>query len=411
MRRRRSARIMNAMLDSIRQTADEQGFLCCGVAPAVESTGFSDLVRWIDAGYAAEMSYFANRLDAYRHPRGVLHGVKSLVALAYPYPAAPAEPVARGAGKIARYAWPGHDYHDVIHPKLKRLCQIVREHHPQADVRGVVDTAPLMEREIAQLAGLGWRGKNTLLLSRSLGSYFFLACLLTDVELPPDAPHTSDHCGTCTACLDACPTDAFPQPGVLDASRCISYLTIEHRGAVPRELRGQIGDWLFGCDVCQEVCPWNRKPSRTAASGGPAPRAGETNSGGETSHAGPPTQAGEPMTSIELTSLFSLSEEEFRARFRKTPLWRSRRRGILRNAAIVLGNQCEPASVPALIGALEDDEPLVRGTAAWALGQFGERGAEALDRRLQEEFDPEVRTEIERALADASQTTPSPSDR
>lgn len=367
---------MNALLDSIRQAADDEGFLCCGVAPAVESAGFSNLVRWIDAGYDAEMHYFADRLEAYRHPAGVLEGAKSLVVLAYPYPMAAAPEVPAGEGRIARYAWPGSDYHDVIHPKLKRMCRIVREHHPEARVRGVVDTAPLMEREIAQLAGLGWRGKNTLLLSRTFGSYFFLACLLSDVELPADQPHQTDHCGTCTACLDACPTDAFPQPGVLDASRCISYLTIEHRGNIPHELRGQLGDWFFGCDICQEVCPWNRKPARRD----------------EVSEAA--------MASLELTSLFSISEEEFRARFRKTPLWRSRRRGILRNAAIVLGNQRDPAAIPALAGGLRDDEPLVRATAAWALGQFHQSQADELLRdRLPEEADPEVRAEIESALA------------
>ena len=215
-----------------------------------------------------------------------------------------------------------------------------------AKIRGVVDTAPLLEREFAQLAGLGWVGKHTLLINRQQGSWFFLAALITDVELSYDAPHETDHCGTCRACLDACPTGAFPQPYVLDATRCISYLTIELRDAVPAELRSGIGDWLFGCDVCQDVCPWNsRAPlSRQAEF---APRA--------------------DSNPINLISLFDLDDATFRERFRHTPLWRPKRRGLLRNAAIVLGNRPTPAAIPALIRGLNDDEPLVRGACAWAL--------------------------------------------
>ena len=330
----------------LRDAATEEGFLRFGIAPAVDAAGFTDLVRWIDAGYAAEMQYFAGRKEAYRHPRGVLEGVRSIIMLAYPYASATPEEVAGGFGRVARYAWSGADYHDVVHPKLKRLCGIIREERPAAGARGVIDTAPLLEREYAQLAGLGWRGKNTLLLNKSLGSYFFLACVLTDLDLPLDDPHTHSHCGTCTACLDACPTDAFPQAGVLDASRCISYLTIEHRGSVPIELRDGIGDWLFGCDICQEVCPWNRKPSRDA----------EIDPGA--SHA------------IELLSLFSYSDEDFRDRFRRSPLWRPRRRGLLRNAAIVLGNQASLEARPALSLASKDADPVVREAAQWALSKL-----------------------------------------
>ena len=343
--------------DTIRAVAIEQGFIACGIAPAITSEGFSELVKWIDAGYAADMDYFANRIDAYRHPEGVLPGAKSVISLAWPYSAAP---VADGvktsghdpkttrkttAGRIARYTWEGTDYHDVIHPKLKHVCRAISEVCPTASARGVVDTAPLMEREIAQLAGLGWRGKNTLLLNRSLGSYFFLACVLVDVELPTDEPFTSDHCGTCTACLDACPTDAFVAPHVLDASRCISYLTIESRDPIPLSLREGVGDWLFGCDVCQEVCPWNRKPTRRANA--------------EASQ--------EFHGRMELTSLFALDDSEFRKRFRKTPMWRTRRRGLLRNAAIVLGNVGDAASLESLRIGLNDPEEIVREACAWAI--------------------------------------------
>lgn len=199
--------------------------------------------------------------------------------------------------------------------------------------------------------------------------------MLTDIELPYDSPHESSHCGTCTACLDACPTAAFPQPGVLDATRCISYLTIEHRDSIPVELREGIGDWLFGCDVCQDVCPWNRKPSRNAV------------------------RPSESLDKLNLADLFSLGDDEFRQRFRKTPLWRTRRRGILRNAAIVLGNQSDTVGLPALRLGLNDHEPIVRGASAWALGRIGgSESQQALQARGEIETDQEVRNEITAAL-------------
>ena len=346
-----------------------------GVAPAVEPGGFHHLVQWIEAGYAAEMGYFRSREEAYRHPSSILQGGRSLIALAYPYAAASFGELKPGHGKIARYAWSGTDYHDSIHPRLKRLCHRLEEARPGSRSRGVVDTAPLLEREVANQAGLGWCGKNTLLLNRWQGSYFFLACVLTDLELPYDPPHSSSHCGTCTACIEACPTDAFPQPGVLDARRCVSYLTIEHRTAIPHELRESMGDWLFGCDVCQEVCPWNRKPARHHRSAGPR------------------------FESIDLRDLFDLSEDDFRARFRRTPLWRPRRRGLLRNAAIVLGNQRNDESVDALTTGLNDGEAIVRGASAWALGRIeSPRAVEALKARQANEKDPAVLEEINAAL-------------
>lgn len=328
---------------ALQDQARELGFEQFAVAPAIESVGYSDLLRWIDAGYAAEMDYFLSRQDAYRHPDSVLAGVRSIIVLTLPYAAARESPLDAHEGRIARYVWGHTDYHDVIHPKLKKLCRTICESDTDAAARGVVDTAPLMEREIAQLAGLGWRGKNTLLLNKHHGSYFFLACVLTNLELPIDSPHSSSHCGTCTACLDACPTDAFPQAGVLDASRCISYLTIEHRESIPVELRDGIGDWLFGCDVCQQVCPWNRRPSRFAV------------------------RPSTPLDRLSLRELFELSDDGFRQRFRKTPLWRARRRGILRNAAIVLGNSGDQQSRAALQKGCRDEEALVREACEWAL--------------------------------------------
>jgi epoxyqueuosine reductase len=261
---------------------------------------------------------------------------------------------------------------------LNALADFLRSQVLGARARGVVDTAPLLEREFAQLAGLGWIGKNTLLLNRQNGSWFFLAALLTDLELAYDSARETDHCGTCRACLDACPTDAFPQPYVLDASRCISYLTIELRSSIPTELRSRIGDWLFGCDVCQTVCPWNSRAPQSAHSEF-APRS--------------------DSNPVDLISLFELDDAGFRARFRDTPLWRPRRRGLLRNAAIVLGNQQAAPSIPALIRGLDDAEPLVRGACAWALGQFAnEASRKALKARQRVENDDEVLAEIELAL-------------
>lgn len=324
------------------------------------------------------MEYIENRAHAYEHPSHVLPDARSLLVLGAAYRTE--EPVApqNGQGRVSRYAW-GHDYHDVLREKLHTLCDIIRAEVPGANARGVVDTAPLLEREFAQLAGLGWVGKNTLILNKRLGSWLFLAAVLTDQVLDYDDPHAASHCGTCTACLDACPTQAFVAPYVLDARRCISYLTIELRDAIPTELRSGLGNWVFGCDVCQDVCPWNRKAPRqeTAAF---MPAAG--------------------MNPIDLVALFRMDEETFRATFRHTPLWRPRRRGILRNAAIVLGNTRPPEGIAALALGLRDAEPLVRGAAAWALGQYGSEPARQLLRdRLVIEDDAQVRREIEAALA------------
>jgi epoxyqueuosine reductase len=270
--------------------------------------------------------------------------------LAMPYRTTEPKAADLGQGKVSRYAW-GHDYHELIWRRLDELARWLSARSPACRVRGVVDTAPLLEREFAQLAGLGWVGKNTLLLNKELGSWFFLAALLTDLELDYDAPYTADHCGTCTACLDACPTDAFVAPYVLDARKCISYLTIELRSEIPEPLREGVGDWVFGCDVCQDVCPWNTR-ERNAA------------------HTDEPTfQPLEGMNAVDLITLFDLDDEDFRQRFRHTPLWRAKRRGLLRNAAIVLGNHPTEKAIPALMKGLSDSEPLVREACTWGLRQ------------------------------------------
>jgi len=362
----------------LKQEAHRLGFTLSGVTPAVTPEGISRFSEWLDSGYAGEMLYLPNRQAAYRHPQHVLEGVRSLLMLGMNYgTVAPAE-TGPGEGRISRYAW-GTDYHDMIRERLNALAAWLQAAEPAADVRGVIDTAPLLEREFAQAAGLGWVGKNTMLISRTEGSWFFLAALLTDLPLDYDERFEGEYCGTCTACLEACPTDAFVEPYVLDSRRCISYLTIELKSAISQELREGVGDWLFGCDICQDVCPWNRQ----------APSSCE-----------PTFQAAVDSNPIALIPLFEMTDEAFRQRFRHTPLWRPRRRGILRNAAIVLGNRLLPEAVPALMRGLNDEEPLVRGAAAWALGKHSQPAAEAaLKSRLAIEQDDQVREEIRRALS------------
>jgi len=363
----------------LKNRATELGFQLCGICPAVTPAGVSRLDEWLSAGYAGQMHYLADRRHAYEHPKHILDGVRSIVMLAMQYDTQPPLDPQPGTGRVSRYAWGTADYHDLIRDRLHQLSDGLRDLVPAAKTRGVVDTAPLLEREFAQLAGLGWLGKNTLLLSKHAGSYFFLAALLTDQTLDYDEPHLNDHCGTCTACLDACPTDAFPQPYVLDATRCISYLTIELQDTIPADLRPDMGDWLFGCDICQDVCPWNNSSPQTAE------------------------QDFFPQKNLnpaELLSLFDLDEAQFRATYRRTPLWRAHRRGLLRNAAIVLGNQRHLPALQALSRGLTDDEPLVRGASAWALAQFATPDANKLLLARQSlEDDPQVQQEIKIALA------------
>jgi len=361
------------LTDVLKTEARRLGFAMSGACPAVVPPGSQRLADWLAAGYAGEMHYLADRAAAYENPRSILDGVRSVLMLAMVYRTDDPKPAAPGEGRVSRYAW-GADYHELIRERLNSLADFLRAGNPEAKVRGVVDTAPLLEGEFAQMAGLGWIGKNTLLLNKQLGSWFFLAALLTDLELQYDGPHVADHCGTCRACLDACPTGAFVAPYVLDARRCISYLTIELRGPIPSELRNGIGDWLFGCDVCQEVCPWNDR--------GPAAEE-------------PAFQPIDGMNPIRLAELFTLDDEAFRHRFRHTPLWRAKRRGLLRNAAILLGNRPFAPAIESLIRGLNDAEPLVRGASAWALGRYSEPiVAESLAQRQAIETDPDVLAEL-----------------
>ncbi|NQT37377.1 MAG: tRNA epoxyqueuosine(34) reductase QueG [Planctomycetes bacterium] len=332
----------------LKEEARRRGFDLAGVCPAVTPPDLDRFDQWLAAGYAGTMGYLPDRANAYRHPRHVLGGVRSILMLAVNYRTEEPRTLEAGRGAISRYAW-GDDYHDLIRDRLHDLADFHRELLPGVPVRGVVDTAPLLERTFARLAGLGWIGKNTMLLNRQLGSWFFLAALLSGAALEPDEPHLADHCGSCRACLDACPTGALLGDGRLDARRCVSYLTIELRDSIPADLGPGVGDRLFGCDACQDVCPWNRRTPVTEE---------------------PSFQPGEEGTDTELAALFDLDDAAFRQRFRKSPLWRARRGGLLRNAAIVLANRPCPSGQLALAKGLEDPDPLVRGTCARALGEF-----------------------------------------
>ena len=338
--------VVEALTQELKTAAAERGFVLSGVAPAARPERYQAFVQWLEAGYAGEMQYLHNNRQAYATPSSILDGCSTLLMLAFPYKMDEVAAAGPGSGRVARYAWGEPDYHEHVFAQLQSLKFWLQARAPQARVRGVVDTAPLLEREFAEAAGLGWIGKNTLLLNRNWGSYFFLAALLTDLPLRVDPPQDKGYCGTCRACLDACPTGAFPRPYVLDARRCISYLTIEHRSHVDPELSAQIGDWMFGCDICQEVCPWNRRSSMS------------------------PEAIPQPMASLapaDLVDILTLDEEAFRARYRKTPLWRAKRRGVLRNACLVIGNQrYQPASA-ALAALANDPEPIIQSAARWAL--------------------------------------------
>jgi epoxyqueuosine reductase len=365
----------------LKEAARELGFSLAGACSAASPPGMDRFREWLARGYAGEMRYLEEREAAYADPNLVLPGVRSVLMLAMDYRTSEPHPTTEGQGRIARYAWGTRDYHDVLRARLHQLADLLRELVPGAHARGVVDTAPLLERQFAQRAGLGWLGKNTLLLNKSQGSWFFLAALLTDVVLEYDEAHAADHCGTCTACLDACPTQAFVAPYVLDARRCISYATIEQRTLPPAEMRAGHGDWVFGCDVCQEVCPWNHRAAPTE----------------EATFA--PQSDNDPA---DLVALLELDEAAFRRRFHGTPLSRPGRTGVLRSAAIALGNRPCAEGRRALERALEDDDPQIRAACAWALGRYGSDAQRVLTNRLQVEMDSAVREEIAAALRDSS---------
>jgi len=354
----------------IAERARALGFDLCGIAPvaAEHLAELTHVPEWLNRGYAGEMQYLHDPRRA--DPRQVLAGAQSMivVALNYNTPHQPHQQPPAGAdeaaprGWISRYAW-GDDYHDILREKLNALIAEMRAQIPQPfEARAYVDTGPIIERVAAKYAGLGWLGKNTCLIHPQLGSWLFLGVILTtlalDPTLAPGQPPPPDFCGTCTRCLDACPTQAFPQPYVLDARRCISYLTIELRGEIPEEFRPHIGNAVIGCDICQDVCPWNRKAPTTA------PAAFEPR---------------ERLLAPELEWLASLTQEEFSAVFRKSAAKRAKWRGIVRNACVALGNSAATLDAAArqratslLERLASSDDALIASHARWALARLSD---------------------------------------
>lgn len=331
----------------IKTEARRLGFTLAGVTTPEPSNHLDLFHNWISKGFHASMDWIAaeRSLERRSDPRAILPECKSILVLGTPYP--PPKGNLKG-GNIASYAL-NQDYHEVLPEKLISLVEFLEKKvgHPVPN-RWYTDTGPILERELAMRAGLGWIGKNTMLINRDHGSYFLISEILLGLDLVTDLPITESFCGSCTNCLDTCPTGALWEPHTLDANRCISYLTIEHREEIPLELRPKMGDWVFGCDICQVVCPWN-KPGAEAPSilRELLPR--------------------EELLAIDLIEELGLGQAEFSARFKGSPVKRTKRRGYLRNVAIVLGNLKYTAALPALAAALEDPEPLVREAAEWAI--------------------------------------------
>jgi len=356
--------------------------------------------------------FTAERAEVSCHPDALLPEARSIIALALFYLTEQPDELQDGVprGRISRYAW-GDDYHEIIKLKLQQfaawLRAYARDEVKEVETRLFVDTGRLVDRAVAQRAGLGWYGKNTNILTKGWGSWIFLAEIVSNLPLGGDAgklydPPSKANCGRCEICLHACPTAALPAPYVLDNTRCISYLTIELRGSIPLELRPLMGNLIFGCDICQQVCPVNIVIER---------RLGLRKDGGVstssslhpvTFHPRQEFRSREGIgSSPELIPLLSLTEEQFRERFRLSPIRRARRRGLLRNVCVALGNIGDPQAVPALIGALYDHEPLVRGHAAWALGRIGgEQAKKALEKAAAGEDNQEVKKEIRWALGE-----------
>lgn len=355
---------MNDLAERIKVEALRLGFDAVGIAPAARTAHADGFKAWLAAGHHGDMAWLAREPERRLDPRQVLAGARSVVSVGLSYQVAdpPADlwndPL---RGRVARYAW-GPDYHEELLPRLKELASFIeRDLGRTLGWRAYVDTGPVLEREVAARAGLGFIGKNTLLIHPSFGSYLFLGELLLDIDLAPDEPageggatwrrgDAIGTCGKCRRCQDVCPTHAFPAPYILNSRLCISYLTIEHREAIPLELRPLLKNWIYGCDECQTVCPWVKQYARP----------------GRTRFLRWDPELGAPR----LPDLLALDEAGFRARFRGTPVPRTKRRGLLRNVCVALGNSGRAEARPALERALADAEPLIREHAAWALARL-----------------------------------------
>jgi len=368
------------LTDSIKSEALSLGFDLVGISPAGNLPENQLYKEWLSKGYAGEMGYMEKSPERRADVREILPDARSVVSCGLNYNTPyPYSTQARGSRKgwIARYAW-GDDYHDAIKKKLEELKRYIRE-ISRIDDAGVcyVDTGLVLERNYARRAGVGWIGKNTCIINQQKGSWLFLGEIITTLELDYDAP-PPDRCGTCTRCIDACPTDAIREPYVLDSRRCISYLTIELKGGIPMELREKMDNNIFGCDICQDVCPWNKQALVTEHESF-LPRDG--------------------LYNPDLGPLSRMSTQDFRDTFKGSPVKRSKRRGFLRNVMIAIGNSGDKELIPRVRECLEDEEPLVRMHAAWALWKLDGKNCEEylLDHR-KKEADPEVLDEIDSIL-------------
>jgi epoxyqueuosine reductase len=332
---------------SIKEKARQLGFTLAGVTSSEPPPHYSVFEAWLNADMHGTMNYLAKERSRTRRsdPKKILPECKSILVLAMPYsPFSSVDiPAKRSEFRIASYAL-GDDYHDIIPPRLKLIVEFIEEQlgHPIPN-RCYTDTGPVLERDLAQRAGLGWIGKNTLLINPKVGSTFFLAEILLGIELEPDEPFLTDHCGTCTRCITACPTKCILPNHTIDARRCVSYLTIELKDNIPEELRPLMNKWIFGCDICQQVCPWNRFSA-------PADSAFETKI---------------PLPVV--TSDLLLTSVEFNQRFKKNPIKRAKRRGYLRNLAVAAGNNKNEADIPILEQAMQDDESMISEHTKWAV--------------------------------------------
>jgi epoxyqueuosine reductase len=375
-----------SLKNQIAAEAQRLGFSLFGVVEPDSPSHYAVYERWVDQGKHGEMHYLDSERarERRKYPRLILPECESILVLGWPYPSpfiqenALQNNIGRPHGRTAAYAWE-EDYHNVLPGKLKALVEFVEDSVGRTvPNRWYTDTGPILERDLAQQAGLGWIGKNTCLINPQKGSYFLLAEIFLGIDLEPDKPFEADRCGTCTRCIDACPTNCIEVNRTIDASRCISYLTIELKGAIPMDLREMMGDWVFGCDICQEVCPWNQ---RFASPGE-----------GDQKYLIP----GE----VDLISELALSRQAFNRKFKHSPIKRSKRRGYLRNIAVALGNSSSTAGIGQLLSSLHYDlEPLVRGHSAWALGRIdNEQVRQGLLAALPNEKDPFVQEEINLAL-------------
>ena len=362
---------------NIREKATDLGFDKVGFARVGELPKADFLREWLAQGMHGDMAYMEN-IEARLDPSKVLPGARSVVCVLKNYYTDIPQSRDPLEGVVSRYAW-GDDYHDSLKDKLHELRRFIEE-STGAPAKACVDTNAVMEKLWARQAGLGWQGKHSNLLSRELSSWFFLGEILSAADLQPDAPHKEDYCGTCTACIDVCPTRAIVAPYVVDSRKCIAYLTIEHRGKIPRELRPKMGNLIFGCDLCQDVCPWN-KHAKVALD--------------------PEFQPREGLTAPRLGEFMDMTVEDFRRRFRGSPIKRAKRGGFLRNVAIALGNSGSPEAVPPLVKGVKDEDPLVRAHAAWGLGRIGtEEARRALEEQRAIESDPSVLEEILQVIGD-----------